>query len=742
MFLTQLEQIFKRKLLKEDFKTLSSSIGLDETTQKDFQDHLSATIDNIVLSLLNSQYAPIPLKQLEIPKPNKKEKRQIAISSIKDKLIQKRLYNAIYDYFDALFSDKSYAYRKSKSTTKAINRTSDFLNKGYTYILKSDIDDFFDNINHIKLITLLQNHIQDKRILHLISLFIKNGAFANQDYKDHQKGIHQGDILSPLLSNIYLNQFDRFLESHHLEHIRYADDFVIFFKSQEEAKETLSLINNYLITLDLKLNQDKTHITHISEGFTFLGIDFQGKSKTINPTNLEKIIAKIHTLAQNKSGFKKYILELNTYLLSLKNYYLKFIKPHSNAHEQIKQHLIQSLANKIYLAKTNKKINTKREFKILLHQINFDILFLDQDIKTLIDAIITKAYEIYLSQKSYKTDEKKITQQKNIFAKKFSNISTLHLMRPGLIIGISKNTFTLKEQGKVIKKIPKDTLKRIIIEAKGISLSSNVIKKCATLQIPIDFIDKKGQYFAQLTTYKATITQMIYKQAKLINTPIQLALAKEFIRAKSKNQLNYIKYLNKYHKNLDSNITKIAKSQKIIKNAKTIDELRGYEGEISAIYWDSLKLISKTPFSNRITFGAKDIVNSSLNYAYAILYSRVQHFLIQAGLSLNISFLHSLDNTKPTLVFDMIEEFRTFIVDRTIISMLNKDESITLDNEGLLTKSSRQKIAQHIKEKLGSYTMWKKESIKCDNIIETQCYQLANVINKKKEKYKGFIGKY
>ena len=138
--------------------------------------------------------------------------------------------------------------------------------------------------------------------------------------------------------------------------------------------------------------------------------------------------------------------------------------------------------------------------------------------------------------------------------------------------------------------------------------------------------------------------------------------------------------------------------------ALNISELMGYEGSISALYWDSLRLVIEVPFEKRVTFGAKDIVNSSLNYAYAILYGRIQHYLVHAGLSLNISFLHSIDGNKPTLTFDMIEEFRTFIVDRTIFSMLNKNEPIKLDNDGLLTKSSRQLISKNIKEKLGSYT--------------------------------------
>jgi len=168
----------------------------------------------------------------------------------------------------------------------------------------------------------------------------------------------------------------------------------------------------------------------------------------------------------------------------------------------------------------------------------------------------------------------------------------------------------------------------------------------------------------------------------------------------------------------------------------------GIEGSISASYWSGIKLILEVPFEGRTTQGAKDIVNSSLNYAYAILYGKVQHSLVHAGLSLNISFLHALDENKPTLTFDMIEEFRTFIVDRTIISMLNKDEPIKLDNNGLLTKASRQLISKNIKEKLGSYTMWKKESRKVENIIQTQCFNLAKAIEDEKAKYKAFVGKY
>jgi len=310
------------------------------------------------------------------------------------------------------------------------------------------------------------------------------------------------------------------------------------------------------------------------------------------------------------------------------------------------------------------------------------------------------------------------------------------------MLGVSKNKFVLKKYGKVQNSYPFNKIKRIVFEGKGFSLSSDLIKKCADNAITIDFITHEATHYASLITYKSSMAQLVMQQAKLLGTPTHLHLAKAFIQGKAKNQLNYLKYLNKYHKLLAKQIASIEENIIKIKSANSVDTLMGLEGSISASYWSAIKLILDVPFEKRITFGARDKVNSSLNYGYAFLYGKVQHSLVHAGLSLNISFLHALDNNKPTLTYDMIEEFRTFIVDRTIISMLNKDEPIRLAKDGLLTKSSRQLIAKNIKEKLGSYTMWKKESKKIENIIQTQAYNLAKVVKGESKKYKPFIGKY
>ncbi len=744
MFNIQLEQIFTEKKLKDSFLEISSkSSGIDEVSYNEFKKDFSKNLEDIKTSILKGTYTPEPLKKIEIDKPNSDEKRPIALSSIKDKLIQKVLYITLRDYFETTFSDKSYAYRPNKSTLKAINRTSQFIQENHFWVLKTDIDNFFETINHDKLLKILDKQISDKQIIKLISLFIQTGAFKDYNYFKHTEGVHQGDILSPLLSNIYLDLMDKFLEKLQILHVRYADDFVLLFKDEKIAYKTKELLQTFLKTLDLSLKESKTKITHIKEGFIFLGVHFVGKNRFIDNERLQKSISHFHTLAKTKLGFKSYIDELNSYLQALKNYYLKIIIPNSTQHQMLKDNIIDSISHKVFLNKTNKNIKTKKEFKILLALIHLEIIFDSQELNDKIELIIAKAFEKYLANKSYKESTTKIDKKKNIYAKKFANDSTLHISKEGLFLGISKNKFVLKEFGKVQNSFAFDKVNRIILEGKGILISTDVIKKSVENNITIDFINRDALSYASLITHKSSVTQNINKQAKILDTPLQLYFATQFIKGKAKNQINYLKYLDKYHKLLDENILKMETIlNKKLKTSQSVEQIMGYEGSISALYWESLRLVIEVPFEKRVTFGAKDIINSSLNYGYAILYGKVQHSLVHAGLSLNISFLHSIDGNKPTLTFDMIEEFRTFIVDRTIISMINKDEPIKLGNDGMLTKNSRQLISKNIKEKLGSYTMWKKESQKVENIIQTQCYKLAKTIEDNTIPYKPFIGKY
>jgi len=306
MFTQQLEHIFTKSNLKEAFSEISSkSSGLDGISYNEFKKEFSKNINELILRVSSGTFSPEPLKRIEIDKPNSSEKRPIALSAIKDKLTQRVLYKALNEYFDKEFNDKSYAYRPSKSTIKAINRVTQFLNEKYRFIVKTDIDNFFESIDHDILLEILNFHIADKRIIRFISLFVQTGGFKNFNYSDHDAGVHQGDILSPLLSNIYLDTMDMYLEKYSVAFVRYADDFVMLFKSEEEAKKRLEKLKQYLNSLKLKLEESKTSVVHVSDGFTFLGVRFEGRNRSVDNERLQKSISKVHTLAKDKSGFAK-----------------------------------------------------------------------------------------------------------------------------------------------------------------------------------------------------------------------------------------------------------------------------------------------------------------------------------------------------------------------------------------------------------------------------------------------------
>ena len=174
MFNKSLEQIFTKSALSSAFDEISAnSLGLDEISYADFKKNFSQNAAHLIRSLINGTYAPEPLKKITIPKENHNGVRPIGISSIKDKLIQRVLYSELSPYFDETFLSNSYAYRPHKSTYKAINRASSFINENDCWILKADVKDFFESIDHSKLLQILQKHIKDVKIINLISLFLK-----------------------------------------------------------------------------------------------------------------------------------------------------------------------------------------------------------------------------------------------------------------------------------------------------------------------------------------------------------------------------------------------------------------------------------------------------------------------------------------------------------------------------------------------------------------------------------------
>jgi len=748
MFTKPLTQIITLKNLKQAYALVSkTSVGLDRVSVALFEEDLVSSLQEVVDDVKRGHYAPEPMSRIYVPKESSAELRPLGLGSLKDKIVQKTIAMELGHHFDKEFSDKSYGYRANKGTLKAIARVKDYLQKGSVYVYRLDIENFFESISHEKLLALLAERIEDKALLNLIALFLKNGSFQRYRYIEHFEGIHQGDPLSPLLANLYLNQLDWFLENNGVGFVRFADDMVLFAHSKKQLLHTLKITTDFLTSISLLPNHNKSHTRHaIKEEFDFLGVHFKGWETSIAKGKLDSIIAKQHDITKSIHPFGEMLERLNEHLTGLKRYYYKIIDEKSPQFELLQNALLLALSARVTIERKRGNIVTKKAFRSALMTLELPYILSSVQKKDYIERIINRGLSNYLATKKYKQTNAKIAKKKKEYAKRYATASVLYVAERGTFLGVAKNTIVLKQRGRVIFKMPKNNCERIVIASTSVSLSGALIKLCATMGIAIDFIDMyaKSTPYASLYGAKNAYARMTLKQLKILKTPLQLQLAKAFIKGKVKNQINYLIYLNKYHKNIDEPILAMRKQLvRMLNTATSPNELMGHEGMSAVSYWQGLAMVvdDKVDFSHHITYGASDLVNAALNYGYAILYSRVQYHAVRAGLSLHISFLHALDDAKPTLVYDLIEEFRAFVVDRTIFTMFNQREPLKLNKDNLLDTKSRQLIAKKVLEKIGSFTKHKRASKKIDTIISEQAYMLARAI-KGLTKYKPFIGKY
>jgi CRISPR-associated endonuclease Cas1 len=246
-------------------------------------------------------------------------------------------------------------------------------------------------------------------------------------------------------------------------------------------------------------------------------------------------------------------------------------------------------------------------------------------------------------------------------------------------------------------------------------------------------------------------------QIKAIENQKGKAIALQLVQSKIKNQINLLKYFNKYHKHTDQDfantfLVNIEKMKKIYLETKIdiADDHQTYsgilfsiEGRAAAIYWDTIvNLIDDdSDFISRTQQGAKDLTNSMLNYGYAILYSRVWDALVRVKLNPYISYLHAHQDGKPTLVFDFIESFRQQAVDRVVIALLQKGEKFKIE-DGLLDEESRKKLSQNILERLHRYELYRGERRRFSEIIKIQARHLANYISGEDPSFKPYISKW
>ena len=283
--------IISKENLNRAYKKVVSNkgtSGIDEMTVKELGNYIREHKDEIISSLRNRTYMPKPVRRVYIPKSNGK-KRPLGIPTVLDRTIQQAIAQPISDIYENIFSDYSYGFR-NRSCQDAIKQALIYLNQGNEWVIDIDIEQFFDKVNHDKLIQILREQVNDSTTLNLIRKYLRAGVMEKGIEKATKTGVPQGGPLSVILSNIYLDKLDKELEERGLRFTRYADDVLIFTKSEKAANRVMNSITKWLEKkLFLKVNATKTKVVKPIRskylGFTFIK---HGGEWKVRPTNEKK----------------------------------------------------------------------------------------------------------------------------------------------------------------------------------------------------------------------------------------------------------------------------------------------------------------------------------------------------------------------------------------------------------------------------------------------------------------------
>jgi RNA-directed DNA polymerase len=249
--------------------------GVDNMTIEEFPEYVFTHWEEIKTALLEGTYQPSPVKRVEIPKDSGGT-GPLGIPKVLDRVIQQAISQVLTPVFDPFFSDDSYGFRPYRSAHQALRKVEKDVREGYGYAVDLDLEKFFDTVNHDILMNRLARRVKDKGLLRLMGKYLRAGVVVNGRLCQTVRGVPQGSPLSPLLSNILLDDFDKELERRKHRFARYADDSIILVKSQRAGLRVMASIARYLEKLKVRVNPDKSKVVRVQES-SFLGFTFKGK---------------------------------------------------------------------------------------------------------------------------------------------------------------------------------------------------------------------------------------------------------------------------------------------------------------------------------------------------------------------------------------------------------------------------------------------------------------------------------
>ena len=354
-----IDKVYSLKTLKIAWQQVQSnkgSAGIDKVSIERFEKNEDKYLNELHIALKEDNYYPQPVKRVYIPKAGGK-KRPLGIPVVKDRIVQTAIKMVIEPIFEKEFLDMSYGFRPNRGCKDALKVVDYLLKDGYTWVVDADFKSYFDTIPHDKLMSLVEHQISDGILLNLIGKYLKQNIVDGLNEWTPVAGTPQGAVLSPLLANIYLHPLDVMLTNLGLKVVRYADDFVILSKNEQEAIVALDKVKQWVRESDLQLHPDKTHIGNAlikGQGFEFLGYRFEAGKRFVRKKSIKSFRDKVRakTKRSRSGSIEEIIGDLNPMLRGWFEYFKHAYKTTFNSNDGFVRRRLRAI-----LLRRNKKKN-------------------------------------------------------------------------------------------------------------------------------------------------------------------------------------------------------------------------------------------------------------------------------------------------------------------------------------------------------------------------------------------------
>ncbi len=752
----------------------AKSGGVDSVTIASFAEKVETELAALATALRSGQYRCRPLRRISIPKPDGGT-RNLGIACIRDRVVQAACLSLLEPVFEPHFSRYSYGFRPGRSAHQAVAIARAMIAGGRKWAVIADIRKCFDNIDHDILLGLLAKRIADEELLDLIRAWLQVDVLEFRDLLPTEVGVPQGESISPLLANVYLDPLDKHFEWLGMAFARYADDFVILVESEAAAGEACRRLSDFLRdVLHLELKPAKTSFVPVADGFDFLGFRITASSITVKPERAQKllnyVIAQICEFAENASDIVKAAQPLgriNAVVRGWRNYFLLPGEPAlkaqlENLDAQIDEAALRCLPADI---RENPAWQCRERLALPTPDGTADLeeRGSERQQPPESDYPETQAEEVPANWMVRSSDgneakppatQQPTDTQPQAEEEKGSDLPVtapledgerLYVLSHGTYVTAKDGDLVLRKKRAEVYRRPIEKISLIYLQGFGIGISVDAQVQLAEHDVPIVLAPPLGKPVAIVNPIETARSSIRRLQAVRRDEPDVVQAGMKMIAAKMSNQAAVLKYFAKYRKQSDPETAKslmesAAQILALAASAAGLDpaesnvrgSLMGFEGHAAAIYWRQVaKLIpGDFGFGGRITLSAQDPVNQCLNYVYGLLYGEVWRAVVRAGLDPYFGLVHGSVRDQGSLVFDLIEEFRAPFGDRVVVGMLGRGFRPEIGQHGFLRTKSKRQLVRAFTTRWMKSMHYRSRDIAPAKLLAMQASSLAGVFQR------------